>query len=530
MGDPTTARGLADALAEGLRDAGVERIFGVPGGGPNLDMIGAAAERGIGFVLTHGETAACIAASIHGRLTGTPGTAVVTRGPGLTSAGNGLAQATLDRAPLLLISDTVTKSSADRTAHQRLDQVAAAAPLTKWSGTLGHMNPRDVVTAAARLALEAPAGAVHLAFDPTAAGDAPPAPVPQPAVDPQDLAAAQKMVAAARHPVVIVGIDAARDGAAVRAALAGLDCPILVTYEAKGLVPESWPTFAGLFTGAALERPLLERADLVLGIGLDPVEPMPGPWPGRAPVVLTHSYAVETAYFGDPLLLVGAYPALLAALVGKAAPAWPADAGASENRANLGRLGDHPAAPLGALTPRDVVKTTRGCLGDVLLAVDAGAHMLATMPAWTTDGPDPVVISNGLATMGFALPAAIGAALARPGQRVACLTGDGGLGMAMAELETLARLALDITVVVFNDAALTLIALKQRAAQGGSPAITYRQTDFASVAAGMGVTGAVVNSVDGLRRALNPSTPGPLLVDARIDPVSYEHLIRTIRG
>jgi acetolactate synthase-1/2/3 large subunit len=177
-----------------------------------------------------------------------------------------------------------------------------------------------------------------------------------------------------------------------------------------------------------------------------------------------------------------------------------------------------------------VVRTARGSLGDALLTVDAGAHMLVTMPVWATNGPDPVLISNGLATMGFALPAAIGAALARPGRRVACLTGDGGLGMAMAEIETLARLALDVTVVVFNDAALTLIALKQRDAQGGAAAITYRATDFAAVAAAMGVPGVVVDDINGLRRALASSAGGPLVVDARIDPASYHHVIRTIRG
>ncbi|MDT7706863.1 MAG: acetolactate synthase large subunit [Pseudonocardiales bacterium] len=530
MQGPTTSRALADALAEGLRDAGVERIFGVPGGGPNLDMIGAAAERGIDFVLTHGETAACIAASTYGRLTGTPGTAVVTRGPGLTSAANGLAQATLDRAPLLLISDTVTATSADRTAHQRLDQVAAAAPLTKWSGTLGHANPKDVVTAAARLALDAPAGAVHLAFDPTAGGVAPPGPPARAAADPQNTATARKLVAAARHPVVVVGVDAGSAAAAVRQALAGLDCPILVTYEAKGVVPESWPSFAGLFTGAALERPLLERADLVLGVGVDPVEPMPGPWPGDAPVVLVHSHPVETAYFGAPLLLVGPYATLLPELVGVAAPEWPSGTGSAGNTVNLDRLGEYPSPPDGALTPLDVVRTARRSLGDILLTVDAGAHMLVTMPVWATDGPDPVLISNGLATMGFALPAAIGAALARPGRRVACLVGDGGLGMAMAEIETLARLALDVTVVVFNDTALTLIALKQRDAQGGRSAVTYQATDFAAVAVAMGVPGVVADSVDGLRRALESPARGPLVVDARIDPGSYRHVIRTIRG
>lgn len=530
MADPTTARGLADALADGLHAAGVQRIFGVPGGGPNLDMIGAAAERGIGFVLTHGETAGCIAASTYGRLTGTPGTAVVTRGPGLTSAANGLAQATLDRAPLLLVSDTVTASSAGRTAHQRLDQVGAAAPLTKWSGTLGHRDPAAVAEAAARLALEPPAGAVHLAFDPTAAGDAPPVPPRRPTVDAEDLGTAQRLVAAARRPVVVVGVDAIGDGAAVRRALAGLDCPVLVTYEAKGVVPESWPTFAGLFTGAALERPLLAGADLVLGVGLDPVEPMPGPWPTDTAIVLVHAHPVETAYFGDPLVLVGPYATLLPAVTGAAAPDWPSAAGREANATAQERIGDHPRPLDGSLTPHDVVRTARGVLGDTLLTVDAGAHMLVTMPVWATDGPDPVLISNGLATMGFALPAAIGAALARPGRRVACLTGDGGLGMAMAEIETLARLALDVTVVVFNDAALTLIALKQREAQGGAPAITYRPTDFAAVAVAMGVPGVVVDRVDALRGALETAPRGPLVVDARIDPASYRHVIRTIRG
>ncbi|GAA2552478.1 thiamine pyrophosphate-binding protein [Pseudonocardia hydrocarbonoxydans] len=528
--DPTTTRGLADALADGLLAAGVRRIFGVPGGGPNLDVVGAAAERGIGFVLTHGETAACIAASTYGRLTGTPGTALVTRGPGLTSAANGLAHATLDRAPLLVVSDTVTAATAARTAHQRLDQVGAAAPLTRWSGTLGHTQPAAVAEAAARLALRSPPGAVHLAFDPTTAGDPPPTATGPSVVDPGTLARARALVAGARRPVVVVGVDATVDGAAVRRALAGLDCPVLVTYAAKGVVPESGPTFAGLFTGAAVERPLLAGADLVLGIGLDAVEAVPGPWPTGAPVVLAHSHPVETAYFGDPLLLVGPYATLLPALLADAAPDWPPGAGRRAHDAVVERLGAHAPAAAGTLGPLDVVRTTRAVLGDVPLTVDAGAHMLVTMPLWSTDGPDPVLISNGLATMGFALPAAIGAALARPGRRVACLTGDGGLGMAMAEIETLARLALDVTVVVFNDAALTLIALKQGDAQGGGPAVTYAPTDFAAVAVAMGVPGVVARSVEELRGALGSVRRGPLLVDARVDPGPYRHVIRTIRG
>lgn len=522
-----TARDLARSLAEGLSAAGAQKIFGMPGGGPNLDMIGAAADLGIEFVLAHGETAACIMAASYGRLTGSPGVAVVTRGPGLTSASNGLAQATLDRFPLLLISDSVSRVSAERIAHQRLDQVAAAAPLTKWSGTLGTRDPAGVTAAAATLALTAPAGAVHLAFDPTVPGDpAPQVPARPSQTDPATAGRARELLAAARRPVVILGVDAASHAAAVRAALADLDCPVLATYEAKGTIPESWSTYAGLFTGAVIERALLEQADLILGVGLDPVEPMPGAWTYEAPVVLVHGHPVETDYFGTPLLVTGDYGRLLPDLLAHCRPDWPTATGAQTRERNIERL-DWTSA---RLTPNDVVRTTQEVLGEVPLTVDAGAHMLVAMPLWRTDEPGTVLISNGLATMGFSLPAAIAAALAAPGRRVACFVGDGGLGMVLAELETLARLQLDVTVVVFNDATLTLIRLKQGDGQGGTGAVGYRPIDFAGIATAMGVPGTAVENVDELTAALARTGTGPRLVDARIDPSAYAHVIRTIRG
>ncbi|MGY1644196.1 thiamine pyrophosphate-binding protein [Geodermatophilus sp. SYSU D00703] len=522
-----TARALAQSLAEGLSAAGVRKIFGMPGGGPSLDMIGAAADLGIDFVLAHGETAACIMAASYGRLTRTPGVAVVTRGPGLTSAGNGLAQATLDRFPLVLVSDAVSHASADRVAHQRLDQIAAAAPLTKWSGTLGTGDPAWVAAAAAVLALTAPAGAVHLAFDPTVPGDpAPQVPVRPSPPDAAALASARELLARASRPVVVIGVDAASHPLEVRTTLRTFDAPVLTTYEAKGTVPESWPTYAGLFTGAVIERALLEQADLILGLGLDPVEPMPGAWAYDAPVVLLHSHPVETAFFGAPVLVTGDYGELLPELLAGCRPKWPTGIGAEMRRGDLDRL----EWASDRLTPHDVVRTTQAVLGDVTLTVDAGAHMLVAMPLWQTDEPDSVLISNGLATMGFALPAAIAAALAKPGRRVVCFVGDGGLGMVLAELETLARLHLDVIVVVFNDATLTLIELKQTEGQGGRGAVGYRTVDFAGIATAMGVPGVVVHEVQGLAAALTQPGAGPRLVDARVDPSAYPHVIRTIRG
>ncbi len=497
----------------------------MPGGGPNLDMIGCAAELGTGFVLAHGESAACVMAAAYGRLSGTAGVALVTRGPGLTSAANGLAQATLDRAPLLLVSDTVTAAQAPRTAHQRLDQVAAARPLARWSGTLGTADPERTVAAALALATGGPAGGVHLAFDPTVPGDTVPEPVPVGPTDPAVLARAVRLLGTAQRPVVLVGLDAARHPAAVRAALARLDAPVLATYQGKGVVPESWPTCAGLFTGGTLERGLIDRADLVLGIGLDTVEPIPGTWPDGVPVVLVHGHATETAYFGAALAVVGHYDDVLPALVEAARPTWPPGAGAAVRRRDLTRL--HAACP--GLSPLDVVRVTHEERADALLTVDAGAHMLVAMPLWPAEQPDSVLISNGLATMGFALPAAIGAALARPDRRVVCLVGDGGLSMVLAELETLVRLALDVTVVVLDDRTLTLIGLKQTTGQGGPGAVGYGPTDFAAVARATGLAADTVVDTGGLRAALRAG-PGPRLVAARIDPTPYTHVLRTLRG
>jgi acetolactate synthase-1/2/3 large subunit len=168
-----------------------------------------------------------------------------------------------------------------------------------------------------------------------------------------------------------------------------------------------------------------------------------------------------------------------------------------------------------------------------IATVDAGAHMLVVMELWTVAQPGHALASSGLATMGFSLPAAIAAALVHPDQRVVCFTGEGGLGMCVAELETLVRMNLAVTVVVLDDARLSLIELKQRSeGQGGANAVRYRDIDFAAVSAGMGLPGERVTDATGLRGALTRAaeTDGPFLVDAVIDPRPYVDVIDAIRG
>ncbi|MDQ3947316.1 MAG: thiamine pyrophosphate-binding protein [Actinomycetota bacterium] len=523
------ARSLARTLMTALAEAGVDCLFGMPGGGPNLEKIGAGAAAGMRFVLAHGETAACIMASTYGVLTGHPGVCVVTRGPGLASAVNGIAQATLDRYPLLLISDTVPAAQAARIPHQRLAQVALTTPATKWSTTLGFENAAEVARAAVDVALRPPAGAVHLDFDPTSPGDGsrpPLAPVPRRQRKMLDVA--RDLVSGAHKPIFLVGAEAIPWADSVRAAVQAADAPALTTYQAKGLIPDSWPQAAGLFTNGAMERPVIEAADLIVAVGLDPVEPIPAEWGYPAPVVALHPWELTDPYFEPAVALVGPVDAHLEALAGAWSGDWAPDAG----RVVKAAAQESISAEGTGLTPHVVVERLRQAAPpDVVVTVDAGAHFLVVMPLWPVEEPRGLLISNGLATMGFAVPAAIGAALARPDRPVLCIVGDGGLGMTVAELETIARLDVDVTVVVFNDSALSLIEIKQGRDQGGPAAVRYQPIDFAAVARGFGLPAVAADDEVSLAAALGAGWGrGPKLIDVRVDPSVYPHVIKATRG
>ena len=511
----------------GLRAAGTRRLFGVPGGGPNLLKVGAAAEQGIPFVLCHSETAACIAASTYGLLTDTVGTAVVTRGPGVASAVNGVAQATLDKQPLVLVGDTV--SQADRTwvGHQKFDQPAVMQPVTKWSGTVGRDGTARATEAAGRLATTHPQGGVHIDMDSTVAGDMPPvAPaLPDGGALPAEV---RKMVARSSFPLLILGTGALGWIGEVRKVVAAAGCPVLTTYHAKGLIDETTPHFGGLFTSSSLEAPLLRAADLVLAVGVDPVEPLPRPFRYEAPVVEINPWPQPLRFFPGRRRIEGPVGPILGSLAAELADhRWDPDAGRTAWQAARRSLwADGPG-----FTPHQVVQEVAKWSArqeDATVTLDAGAHFLVAMPYLPATLPRRILISNGLSTMGYALPAALGAALARPETPTVCLTGDGGLSMVLAELETVARAGADVTVVVFNDGALTLIELKQLAGQGGPQAVRYQPIDYARVARSCGMPGVMAENQSQLAAALRG--PRPRLIDARIDPTAYRTVIEAARG
>jgi acetolactate synthase-1/2/3 large subunit len=523
------AADLARVAAGALAAAGGAVLFGVPGGGVNLDVIGAAEAAGLRFVLTHGESAAAIMAGVYAELTGTPGACVVTRGPGAASSVNGVAQALLDRQPVIILTDTVPASDAARVPHQRLDQQALFAPVTKWSAVLGAGDPAQVMRDALGLAAAAPPGPVHLDLDPSAVRQSP---RPQAQRAASDLAAVNAVLATARKPVVLVGVGARYEAPAIRAVLSGTHVPVLQTYKAKGTVADSAPQAAGLLTGATAEAPVLRAADAIIAIGLDAVELIPGPWPYPAPVLSLSSWPDTSSVIEPAAAAVGPLRELIAGLR-PLADGFDPDFAQRERQRVLDALCAGSASGTG-IPPWEVVSALRAVApAGSVATVDAGAHMLVAMPLWTTENPGEVLVSSGLATMGFALPAAIAAALARPGVRVFCLVGDGGLGMVLAELETVARLGLPVTIAVFNDSALSLIKIKQRASGHGGPgAVSYHPTDYAAIAAGCGIPSARVTRPEQLAAQARASlaVDGPVLLDVLVDASGYPHVFDAIRG
>ena len=516
-------------LAEGVHDHGAAIVFGLPGGGPNLDVVGAAGDAGLRFVLAHAETAACMMAGTFGLLTGRPALAIATRGPGAASAMNGAAQATLDRFPLLVVTDCVGSSDRDRFGHQRFDQRQMFAPVTKWSGRLADTaGAADVVGGALALAAARPAGAVHLDYDPHGEEVAAPGVPKRHRTSDEALRRAAQLVHGASRPVVIVGMEAVDSSVDVLSVLERLGCPVLTTYQALGVVPEGHPQQAGLYTSGAIEADIIGAADLVVAVGLDQVEPMPFPWRYDVPVVSVSEVAACATLVPITVEVLGPLAAALDAVIGTSSTSWPPGAGAAalaDARATLA------ATNAGNFGPLELASAVAASAPDrVLATVDAGAHFLAIMPFWPASEPLRLLISNGLATMGFALPAAIGASLARPGIPVVCLVGDGGLAMTLAELETLARLRLPVTVVVFDDAALSLIEVKQKPGQGGSDAVRFQSVDYAAVARAMGLDACVVTSASEAAAALTGGWDRPRLIDARIDPATYAALIAATRG
>ncbi|MBI3261554.1 MAG: thiamine pyrophosphate-binding protein [Acidobacteria bacterium] len=527
----------AEVLAETLNHAGVTRMFGLPGG-EILDFIDAGRRCGIEFLLTRHEATASLMADVTGQIQRTPGVCVSTLGPGAVNMTLGVANAYLDRSPLLAITATLARGAEPYATHQKLDLNAVYRPFTKLALTLDAEDTAAKVREAIRVSVSPRMGPVHIALPSDVArmpdrrtgrtADVDPAapPVGRAPADQVDRVARE--IAQAHRPILVLGLDLnpRSDALAVRAFVDRLDLPTFVTPKAKGMLSEDHPRFCGVCAGVAGDPvivDLFERADLLIGLGFEPVE-SDKLWHQTMKVVSIGPVSIASDQYRPHAEAVGDVTATIARLEDR--PFGPFGWSVEEIdrfRRDLEHVLRPAATPRG-LSGYELTRRLRELFPrDTILVTDVGSIKLITTQAWASYEPLTFFESNGLSSMSYAFPGAMAARLQFPERPVLCTIGDGGFSMTFGELETCVRERLHFVTVVFNDSALSLIDVAQQ--QRGQPTygVRYGSVDFAAASAALGAWARRVETLEALDAAVADGwrVDRPVVIDAVVDPAEY---------
>ena len=526
---------VAQLVVECLENEGVRHVFALPG--EETLALGLALEDStkIDQVIVRHEQGAAFMADVAGRLTSYPGVCLATLGPGATNLLTGIADATLDGAPVVAITGQAGLERIHKRSHQYVDVLGMFAPVVKWGARIevADGTPEIIRTAFRVARLERP-GATHVELpEDVAERDVHAKPMPvrrtrYAAAREDAVKAAADAINGASQPVLLIGNgvvrrEAAGHGAvtAIRAFIARTHIPATHTFMAKGVIDDrdaaALPSVGLQRPGADLAAlPELARADVVVCVGYDLVEWSPELWNPRGEKRVVHidsrpaeidvSYVIATE-------LVGEICDSLEAL----APLVTPRPVAAHTRHDLRVSGDG-AFPL---WPRRVVADLRAALGDLDIVIcDVGAHKVWLSRLYPAYAPNTVIVANGFAPMGIAVPGAIAAKLVRPERKVVAFSGDGGFLMNVQELETAKRLGTAIVMVVLVDGRYGVIEANQQRRFKRSGGVEFGNPDLVQLAHAFGIRGESVGSADellpALRRALDG--PGPALVAVPIDP------------
>jgi acetolactate synthase I/II/III large subunit len=527
----------AETLAHALRDAGITRMYGLPGG-EILEFIHAAKAVGIEFLLTRHEAAAAFMADVTGQIDRRPGVCVATLGPGAMNMTLGVANAFLDRSPMIAITATMSAAASPYATHQNLDLNAVYRPFTKLAITLDGHDTAHKVREAVRVSLLPRMGPVHIALPSDVAkaaeressgGIAIAGPVrPVPTRDPDAVARVGSLLMHATRPVVVLGLDLdpRTDVSVVREFVEWFGAPVFVTPKAKGLLPEDHALFYGVCAGVAGDGVIVDlfgRADLIVGLGFEPVE-SDKLWHHTMKLVSVGPVSIAADAYRPAQEVVGDVGATLRALqrAGHGAWAWTTRE-LDRFRADLLSVLRPESSPR-ALSPYELTRRLRELMPrDTILATDVGAIKSITSQAWTTYEPLTFFESNGLSAMSYSLPAAMAARLAFPDRPVLCTIGDGGFGMTCAEIETCVRERLHFMTVVYNDSSLSLIHVAQQNRHHAPYGVDHGSVDFAAVAKGLGAWSRRVTTMAELDAAVREglTLDRPVVIDAVVDPGEY---------
>lgn len=532
----------AELLVRCLENEGVEYIFGVPGE-ENLQVLQALKHSSIQFVTTRHEQGAAFMADVYGRLTGKAGVCLSTLGPGATNLITGVADANLDRAPLVAITGQVGTDRMHIESHQYLDLVAMFAPVTQWNTQIVRpSNTAEIVRKAFKLAQTGDPGAVHIDLPENIAEmEAVGKPLRCDSVSADLSVRNEKTFAAfetiqkavdaitqAERPLILVGNGAIRDRAseAIMAMVDQLHIPVTNTFMGKGVIPYEHPL--SLWTVGLQQRDFIscaiDKSDLVIAVGYDLVEYPPKKWnpDGQIPIIHVGSMPAKIDSSYIPLVeVIGDISDSLHEILKRVEPkpqsSYPFQAVRDEMRADYEQYRDDMAFPI---KPQKLLYDLRQVMGpeDIVLS-DVGAHKMWIARNYHCERPNTCLISNGFASMGIAIPGAIAAKLVHPDRKIVAVTGDGGFMMNCQELETALRLGTPFVTIIFNDGGYGLIEWKQHNYYGESAFIKFNNPDFVALAKSFGLQGYRVTSTEDfiptLKEALAADVPA--VIDCPID-------------
>jgi acetolactate synthase-1/2/3 large subunit len=512
----------SDLFLRCLEAEGVEYIFGLPGE-ENADLMISLLDSSIKFILTRHEQSAAFMADVYGRLTGEVGVCLSTLGPGATNLTTGIANANMDRSRVLAITGQTDSNMLHKESHQNMDVITMFKPITKWNQSIRNAdNIPEIVRRAFKIAQEEKAGATHIELpQDVAKQESRIRPIEKPLEvlrsqpNKSLIEKAVRLILEAEKPLVLVGNGCIRGNASfhVRRFVEKTGICSMNTFMGKGVISDRWERHLQTIGIKAADHALIamKEVDLIIAIGYDLVEYSPRFWNGDISKKIIHmdftSAEVDTYY--PPTVEIAAdieltINAILTELEKeknqnpnlKCFPCHDVPATFKRIKKELVervlRYANDPSYPI---KPEKLIVDVRRSLDDRdILISDVGAHKLWIAKTYYTYHPNTCLISNGFASMGFALPGAIAAQLAFPERKVVAMCGDGGFLMNVQEIETAVRLKLPVIIVIWCDKEFGVIALKQIDEFGKKAFTEFNNPDFVKLASSFGAIGYAVKS------------------------------------
>lgn len=539
----------SEIIVNTLENHNVPFIFGIPGA--KIDgVFDTLEDHGPQLILARHEQNAAFMAQAIGRLTGEPGVVIATSGPGASNLATGLVTATAEGDPVVALAGQVKRADLSKLTHQSMDNAALFAPITKYSSEIQDPeNLSESIANAFRIAKTAKKGASFLS-------------IPQDVTDGEVKGAAIKPLSApilgapadaaiddliqriqeAKLPTLLVGMRASseKETQAIRQLVAKTGLPVVETFQGAGIISrdleEHFFGRVGLFRNQPGDM-LLKRSDLVIAVGYDPIEYEARNWNAEkdARIVVIDEVPMEIDQYMQPEVeLIGSIAQTIEKLSERIMD-YHLSGDVADYLATLQEKlsnGDKNfEAVAGRVHPLEVIDVLQKAVTDEMtVTVDVGSHYIWMARHFRSYEPRHLLFSNGMQTLGVALPWAISAALVRPNTQIFSVSGDGGFLFSAQELETAVRLKQNIIHLVWNDGSYNMVEFQEEMKYNRSSGVHFGPVDFVKYAEAFGAKGLRATTKAELEAAIQEglATEGPVIIDIPIDYSDNKELGKTI--